>query len=268
VTGADQAVSELRESLARRGDPALVTALQRYFPDGVHALGVRNAEVVALANGWFADHPTSPQERLDLAELLLQQAAYHEEVLLGFALLHKVVRRNFDDTLLDRCRAWLESVVSNWAQCDDLCLKLIYPFFLGHPDLITTTQAWLGSPSPWARRAANVSVVKFVRRKIGSQTYELPLDLVFDNALRLIDDPEPYVQKSVGWLLKVTAQVHPLQVSDFLHEHGAAMKRDTLRDAIEKYEPGVRMELLALGREGSRRVRSRGSRRRSARAGR
>ena len=26
--------------------------------------------------------------------------------------------------------------VSNWAQCDDMCLKLLYPFFLGHPELI------------------------------------------------------------------------------------------------------------------------------------
>jgi 3-methyladenine DNA glycosylase AlkD len=248
VTTGGDAVSSLREALAARGDPAVVRALQRYFPGGIDALGVRNAEVVALADAWFADHPASPEERLDLAELLLQQADHHEEVLLGFALLHKVVRRNFDGALLDRCRSWLENVVSNWAQCDDLCLKLIYPFFLGHPDLITTTQAWLGSPSPWARRAANVSVVKFVRRRIGGETYELPLELVFDNARRLIDDPEPYVQKSVGWLLKAAAQVHPREVIEFLHEHGAAMRRDTLRAAIEKYEPNVRRELLAIGR--------------------
>lgn len=129
--------------------------------------------------------------------------------MLGFALLHKVIRRNFDATLLDRCRFWLENVVSNWAQCADLCLKLLYP-------------------SLWARRAANVSVVKFVRRKIGRATYELPLTVIFGNSLRLLDDPEPYVQKSVGWLLKVAAQVHPWEVIDFLNVHGAGTKRETL----------------------------------------
>lgn len=248
VKSKEQAVSELLTELAEGADFTFVPALQRYFPDGVKALGVSNADVVALANGYFAAHPTPAEARLEMAELMLKQATYHEEVLLGFALLHKVVRRNFDATLLDRCRSWLENVVSNWAQCDDMCLKLLYPFFLGHPDLITVTQAWLKSPSLWARRAANVSVVKFVRRKIGRDTYELPLTVVFGNSLCLIDDPEPYVQKNVGWLLKVAAQVHPREVIDFLNEHGAHMKRETLRYAIEKFDPSVRHELLALGK--------------------
>lgn len=244
---ADQAVNTLRARLAAGGDPTFSAALQRYFPDRVEALGVSNADVVDVADAYLAEHPVAPQARLEMAELLLQQARYHEEVLLGFALLHKVVKRNFDQGLLDRCRFWLESVVSNWAQCDDLCLKLIYPFFLGHPELITATQAWLDSPSRWARRAGNVSVVKFVRRRIGRELYELPLPLIFGNSLRLIDDPEPYVQKSVGWLLKVAAQVHPAEVIEFLHEHGPQMQRETRRIAIEKLDPDLRQQLLAVG---------------------
>ena len=142
----------------------------------------------------------------------------------------------------------MESVVSNWAQCYDLCLKLIYPFFLGHPELITATQGWLDSPSLWARRAGNVSVVKLVRRTIGREVYELPLPLIFGNSLRLVNDPERYVQRSVGWLLKVAARVHPVEVSEFLSEHGPAMRRETLRIAIERFDPDLRKQLLTGGR--------------------
>lgn len=216
--------------------------------------GARRAQCRSRALGQRLPgrHPAPPEVRLEIAELLLGQTLYHEEVLLGFALLHKVVKRNFDHGLLDRCRSWLENVVSNWAQCNDLCLKLIYPFFLGHPELITATQDWLDSPSLWARRAGNVSVVKFVRREIGREVYELPLPLIFGNSLRLINDPEPYVQKSVGWLLKVAAQVHPREVTEFLHEHGPDMQRETLRTASEKLHPDLRHELRAVGKKKGR----------------
>lgn len=248
VTEVTEAASDLRAALLARGDPAAVAALQRYFPEPVEAVGVSNADVAALADGYFGTHVHEPGARLAIAEAVLERAHTHEEVMLGFAVLHKVARRNFDAGLLDRSRYWLEHVVSNWAQCDDLCIKLLYQFFLGHPDLITSTGHWVESTSPWARRAANVSVVKFVRRRIGGEVYELPLDVVFSNTVRLVDDPEPYVQKGLGWLLKVAAQVHPAEVEVFLRDRGADMHRDTLRIAVEKYAPSVRRSLLAIGR--------------------
>jgi 3-methyladenine DNA glycosylase AlkD len=248
VTTPAQAAGHLRAALAGLGSPPLAERLQRYFRRPVEALGVPNAAVTALANGYFATHDFSPAQRLEITESLLEQAGYHEEVLLAFAALQKVARRNFDAALLDRFRQWLESPVSNWAQCDDLCLKAAYQFFLGHPDLITRTRDWLGSASPWARRAANVAVVKFVRRRIGKEIYELPLELVFDNSLRLIDDPEPYVQKSVGWLLKVTAEQYPPAVTGFLRENSGRIKRETLRIATEKFAPDTRRSLLAAGK--------------------
>lgn len=245
VTTPDQAAGQLREALTSLGDAGFAEAVQRYFPHRVAALGVSNAAVAGLAREYFRAHAFSPAERLEIAELVLERARHHEEVVLGFAVVQQVVRRNFDAALLDRFRRWLETFVTNWAQCDDLCLKAIYPFFLGHPQLITSTQSWLDSSSPWARRAANVSMVKFVRRAIGGEVYELPLEVVFRNALRLIDDPEPYVQKSVGWLLKAAANEHPQEVAGFLRRNGHGMKRETLRIAIEKLEPSLRRSLLA-----------------------
>ncbi len=213
---------------------------------------MRSAEVAALASRYLGANPSPAEVRLETAEVLLHQAEFHEEVLLGFALLHTVVKRSFDVSLLDRCRSWLEDVVSNWAQCDDLCLKLLYPFLCGHPDLIISTQVWIHSPSPWARRAANVSIVKLIRRKIGPEVYELPRSVIFGNALHLLDDPDPYVQKSVGWLLKAAAQSHSCEVIDFLEEHADVMPRATFRYAIASFDPGLRHQLLALGKEADR----------------
>ncbi len=244
----DGRADQLRAALARQADPTFVDGLQRYFPQEVVAIGVPNAEVAGIADRFVRDRPDlEPGDRLLLADELVLGAAHHEEVLLGFALLHKVARRGLGEELLDHARTWLEEAVTNWAQCDDLCLKLLYPFFLGHLDLIPRTQEWLHLDSPWARRAANVAVVKFVRRKVGRTIYELPVEHVLDNCTRLMHDEDDYVQKGCGWLLKVTAGVHPEEVADFLSRWHAEMSRPTFRYAVEKMEPARRAELMALG---------------------
>lgn len=250
---AAEAVEELGTALREEADREFAEGIQRYFPSRVVALGVPNASVVKLARDYFSMHPDiSPQARLSIADRIIEQAAHHEEVLLGFAVLHKVARRHLGPELLERCQMWLNESVTNWAQCDDLCLKLLYPFFLGHLDLIPQTQTWIDSASPWSRRAANVAVVKFVRVKVGRTVYELPISHVFDNCTRLMHDPDDYVRKGCGWLLKVTAQAHPEAVIDYLRAWHKEMERDTFRYAIEKLSTVERAALMGLG-DGRRR---------------
>ncbi|WP_433303929.1 DNA alkylation repair protein [Actinoplanes sp. CA-030573] len=247
------AAGELLKTLATRADPDFAAGMQRYFPHEVRALGVSNAAVTAIAYDYFRDRrDVPPAVRLLLAEEVLARAEHHEEVLLGFAVIHKVARTGLGDELLDRCEHWLETYVSNWAQCDDLCLKLLYPFFLGHLGQIPQTRRWVESASPWARRAANVAVVKFVRRQVGRSVFELPTAHVFDNCVRLMRDDEVYVQKGCGWLLKVTAEVHPAEVAGFLRTWHTEMSRDTFRYAVEKMEPQLRRSLMALGQGATR----------------
>jgi 3-methyladenine DNA glycosylase AlkD len=238
---------KLRAVLRSKADPALAETAQRYFPHRIDTLGVTNTEVMRIADAFVAGHADlSDKDRLALAEALICGGGPHEHVLLGFALVRKAVKRSYDDSLLKRFRYWLEHHVSNWAQCDDLCLKVIYPFFLGRPQLITSIQPWTNSKSPWVRRAANVALIKFVKRKIGKTMYELPLEVVFENTRRLLADPDTYVQKSVGWLLKATAEYHQAEVVGFIKANVGKMQRGTLRYAIEKMGEQQRKTLMAL----------------------
>lgn len=249
----EAAADALFGTLAARADPDFAVGMQRYFPYAIGALGVSNAAVVEIANDYFRDRRDVPAAtRLLLAEEVLARAQHHEEVLLGFAVLHKVAKAGFGGELLDRCASWLEAYVSNWAQCDDLCLKLLYPFLLGHLEQIPQTQRWVESSSPWARRAANVAVVKFIRRKVGRSVFELPLSHVFDNCTRLMHDDDVYVQKGCGWLLKVTAEVHPDEVAGFLRTWHTEMPRDTFRYAIAKMDRQTWLSLMTLGQQATR----------------
>ncbi|CAO5226610.1 3-methyladenine DNA glycosylase AlkD [Frankia sp. AgKG'84/4] len=244
------AADDLLDSLAARGDPVFAEGIQRYFPKGIRALGVSNAAVMEVASDYLHRREgISVGGRIEIAERVLGYADYHEEVLLGFALLHKVAKHQLDDDFLDRCEIWLARYVSNWAQCDDLCLKLLYPFFLGHLDLIPRTRQWVDSESAWARRAANVAVVKFVRRKVGKVTFELPVSHAFDNCTVLMHDNDIYVQKGCGWLLKVVGRVHPAELAAYLCRWQPEMMRDTYRYALEGLDGNTRASLMALGRK-------------------
>ncbi|MEU3255187.1 DNA alkylation repair protein [Streptomyces sp. NPDC006997] len=239
---------ELLAELAAKADRDFAGRMQRYFPGGVAALGVGNAGVVGVVDAYFRARPgASVGVRLAVAEEVLGRAVRHEEVLLGFAVARKAAKAGPGGGFLERCERWLGAYVSNWAQCDDLCLKVLYPYLLRHLDEVPVTRRWVESPSGWVRRAANVGVVKLVRRQVGRSVFELPLEHVFDNCVRLMRDDDVYVRKGCGWLLRVAGGVHPEEVAGFLREWHGELDRETFRCGLEKLDRETRAELMALG---------------------
>lgn len=230
-----------------------VLASQRYFPTSDHhqqifsCLGCNAADIQTVIKEFQQQNSTlAPEQVLAISEYLLQQAKYHEQTLVAFGLMTKLVKRNFDDALLKRFRYWLEHYASNWAHVDDLCLKTIYQFLLSRPHLITEFKQWAYSDSPWCRRGANVVWVKFIERKIGKQLYQLDLNLVFSQCDLLLSDQDEYVQKSIGWLLKVTSQYHSQRVIEYLEKNVLLIPRSTLRYAIEKLQPIEKSRLMSI----------------------
>ncbi len=237
----------LRSELHSLADPEFAGRYQRYFREDINALGVPNGLVTALAHKFDRQcMEVTAERRLVLAETILENHEHHEEVLLAFALLRRAARRGVNDEFLSVAHSWVESYVSNWAQCDDMCLKLLFTFLMGHTHIIPATKDWVWSRSPWARRAANVAVVKFVRRKAGSHTLQLPLDHVWSNCLALMKDDHYYVQKGCGWLLKVAGAVHQAAVAEFVACHVDDLRRDTFRYAIESQPAAARRHLISL----------------------
>ena len=160
------------------------------------------------------------------------------------ALVAKVARGldDKDGRLLKRLQVWLERYVSNWAQCDDLCTKPLYVYLQRRPQLLERIHDWGTLPGPWCRRASNVALIKFVGR-----SPDVDQALVFANCERLLGDADPYVQKGVGWMLKVLSQYELQAVHDFLHRHLARIKRSTLRYAIEKMPRDVQRSFTQAG---------------------
>ena len=217
----------------------------RYFPEGIHCIGVTASDITNIIKAFQSQFPELDAElTLVLVEYLLKHRDYHEEVMIAFGLLNRFIKKSYDDSLMDRFEYWLEHYTNNWAQVDDLCIKTIYQFFLARPYLIKTTQHWAHSKVSWCRRASNVVWVKFIKRKIGKAEYHLDPKLVFENCNTLLHDHDEFVQKSIGWLLKVTATHHEKAVVEYLSKNGSLMPRLTIRYAIEKLDKSTRDEIL------------------------
>ena len=115
-------------------------SLRRYFPESTQTLlGVSNTEVIKLAGVAFAQHRgLTAEDWLARAERFAQDHTYHEYFIMASALVAKVARGldDKDGRLLKRLQVWLERYVSNWAQCDDLCIKPLYVYLQRRPQLL------------------------------------------------------------------------------------------------------------------------------------
>ncbi len=238
---------EIKSNLKTISTPEKAEASRRYFPHGIHCIGANAADIKFVISEFQASNPNlNATQMLAVTEYLLQNAEYSEETMVAFGLINKFVKQHYDESLLLRFEFWLENYATNWSLVDDLCIKTIYNFFMARPELITSTQHWTYSNAAWCRRASNVVWVKFVKRKMGKATYCLEKELIFKNCTILMSDEDEFVQKSIGWLLKVTSQHHEKDVIAYIEQNYNRMPRSTIRYAIEKMDAPTRKKLLTI----------------------
>lgn len=235
----------LKQHLIDLSTPAKAEASRRYFPHGIVCVGANAADIKFVVKHFLESYPKlTPEQLLAITETVLERAEYSEEKMVAYGLINKQVKKHYDDTLLQRFRYWLENYANNWALVDDLCIKTLFNFLMARPHLIEHTKDWAHSDVSWCRRASNVAWVKFIKRKIGKTEYTLDKKLIFENCTILLNDQDEFVQKSIGWLLKVTTAEHEQDVLAFIEKNAKNMPRGTIRYALEKVDPEVRLKVL------------------------
>ena len=88
------------------------------------------------------------------------------------------------------------------------------------------------------RRTALVATFAFLKRG--------EVDDAFALAETLADDPEPLVQKALGWVLRAAGDLDRDRLTAFVERHAATMPRVALRAAIEHYAKDDRTRILAI----------------------
>jgi len=177
----------------------------------------------------------SKSDAFDLAESLWQ-SGYLEETFIACHLSY-YYRRDYQKTDFTLFERWVNLYINNWASCDTFGNHTLGAFIEKYPEFLSKLKQWTKSSNRWVKRASAVSLIIPAKRG-------LFLEDIFEICDSLLLDPNDMVQKSYGWLLKVTSQAHQQAVFDYVMKHQATMPRTAFRYAIEKMPPSLRSQAM------------------------
>ncbi|UIJ33988.1 DNA alkylation repair protein [Allobranchiibius sp. GilTou73] len=243
------ALTDARSAMRALGevaDPGDVPALQRYFKTGPGEygegdvfIGVRMPAVREVAR------QASGMGLVQLDVLLDSPVHEHRQlavIVLGRAFATASTARGYDE----RARAayvafYLAAVrrgrIDNWDLVDASAEFILGEYLVDRDRRLLLDLA--GSPVLWERRVAVLASFAFIKHGDASTTLQL--------AEQLLGDPEPLLQKAVGWMLReVGKRVDVELLRTFLDGNAARMPRTMLTYAVEHLEPSERTHYRSL----------------------
>ena len=128
--------------------------------------------------------------------------------------------------------------IDTWDLVDRAAIHVVGDFLLDQPRAILDDLAL--SAKPMERRTSILSTYAFIRRGQVDDTYRI--------ATTLVHDPDPLVQKAVGWMLREAGKRDTARLTRFLDLHAATMPRVMLRYAVEKFDKADRDRYLRIVR--------------------
>ncbi len=132
-----------------------------------------------------------------------------------------------------------QDAVDEWGICDFLS-KIYTKILETIPDQVyPQLQKWNQSPDLWQRRQSIVSLLYFASTK---KVY-LPYGHIIPLIDRLLNDPEYYVQKAVGWSLKELSVAYPEEAYSYMMSNIHIITGIAFSPATERLTPAQKRSL-------------------------
>ncbi len=233
-------IKKIKAALAKHDKPANRANYQQFFKEKLkEPVGLKTPILRKIANETFKEVKGKPaKEILDTCDELLASGERYMRVIAFIWALK--VKGDYRKTDFARFERWLKNYVNNWGNCDHFC-GISGELLVLYPELVSKTKKWAKSKNRWFRRAAAVSLIEPVRKR-------LMLKEVFKTADLLLTDDDDMVQKGYGWMLKEAGNQYPDEVFKYVMKNKSKMPRTALRYAIEKYPAAKRKKAMAKDR--------------------
>jgi len=190
-------------------------------------LGLPNPAINNLAKEWRG--VLSIEERVALADQLWKTNIF--EARLAAAKLLTQARISPDQAVWDLIVSWVPDFDS-WAIADH-AMMAGQKRLVADPSRIEEVESWTKSDVHWTRRAAMVITLPYTK-----QNHPKPDELairkrVLGWAVRYVEDPEWFIQKSVAWWLRDLSKHDAPRVEYFLANHAKKMKPFARKEAAK-----------------------------------
>ena len=131
-----------------------------------------------------------------------------------------------------------------WKHSDDLA-KIYADGVEANPDwILPTLREWNDDASPWLRRMSMTSLIEYARKR----KRFLPYDELISFVLPLLDDPDFYVQKGLGWTVREIGNAYPEPFGEFMAEHAARLTPQAWTGATKNMDGDEKARLMAIRR--------------------
>jgi len=224
-----QKFKEIHDFCLNSTNPANIARFSRYFKDGFEGYGIDQKSFEGQRDLWIENwkHEMNLEKYLDLADELVLKGKYEE---LSFAMAFvQTERKNYTPRVFDRVGKWLDTSISNWANCDVFCMLVLSSFLIDKVIDFNKLKEWTQSPSQWKRRAVPVTLNELVKLNLK------PEDAIFTIEPLMTDNSE-YVQKGIGTLLRGLWKKYPHEIENFLLIWKDSCGRLIIQYATEKME--------------------------------
>ena len=165
----------------------------------------------------------------------------HDEKVTGIFLLNRF-KKHFNEGTVDMIYKVIPDYFDTWGITDTTMIRVVGPYLAksGNEKLAEKTiDKWSSSENLWTRRASLVILLKIIMVK-----KEFNSDNVFKLVERMRKDPEDYIQKGIGWLLKTCSNYKSEIIFEYLMKNTGNLSRTILRYASEKLPKEKRTQIL------------------------
>lgn len=229
-------VAQLRAALEPLGDPERAVQEKRYLKSELEFFGVGMPALRKTAKSFVRAHELDHEALLALTRALWLEEV-HELRAVAVGIL-ELERQQLTAADLPSLIALVRQA-KTWALVDWIATKVIGPM-ADDPKAREQIEAWARDPDFWVRRTALLCHHDALLQGRGD----------FDHFARmaepLLGDPEFFVRKAIGWVLRSTAKRTPQRTYAFVEKHARALSGLSYREATRALTPAQQKKLAAL----------------------
>ena len=222
-TGHDPEYKEFREKTTR-----------------MSVLGLRLPVMQKIVHDGFTFYDQTEKNILKVWDEVWNTSRLHEVLYLPLFYYrnHKNILGKYEWSIM---KHWIERI-ENWEHADALSYLYSILFEKFPKTVLPTFKQWNKSKNPWKQRVSIVSLIYYASPKRTAP----PVDLVLKMVEPLIKSKDRYVNKAVGWTLRESYKLYPVETFLFIKKHISELSADSFSYSTEKVTKAQKVELKKL----------------------
>ncbi|MFX1344353.1 MAG: DNA alkylation repair protein [Promethearchaeota archaeon] len=204
------------------------------------AYGNKHSDIEKFIRGLNNKYQLNYEIASDIFKVLIK-TNLHDGKIASIFLLNRF-KKDFTKNTVEMIQELIPENFDTWAITDTTMIRVIGPFLgkKGNEELAKKIiAAWSKSDNLWIRRASLVILLKLIMIN-----KEFDADYVFQLVEKMINYPEDYIHKGIGWLLKTCSKYNPEIIFEYLMRNKGKLPRIILRYGTEKLPKEMKLKIL------------------------